>query len=262
MLDMQTHSDTPRPSPISRPSSTRVGFTLVELMVVIMIIGIISGVVLTAMGSGDQSRKVDAGITRLDSLFSLARSAAITRQQTTRVIIHFDPSDEERFLRYATIVYPDGGDLDGDGNPKWKLSSEGVFLPGGVFFSPSLSSTPTNPLYTWGLPMDPATLAIGTPAGQNPVDAGSRTLSGDKDPLNLDAGPGLNTWISYEFRPNGTFRNPLSRVVLVSAIPLGNELLISTEGDADPIESAKGFVIFRSGKVLHFQSGEQILEGN
>jgi prepilin-type N-terminal cleavage/methylation domain-containing protein len=259
----------------SRSGGTRAGFTLIELMVVIMIIGIVSGVVLTAMGTGNQARKVDVGIVRMHSLFSLARSAAISRQQTTRVIIHFDPGIEDRFLQYATIVYEEEED---SGDIVWKLYTEGISLPGGVYFSPALSSTSDNPLFVWELELDENLIIQNQPASRNMVNAGAATLSGgrDRDPLNFSEDPGENKWIAYEFNPNGTFGTPestpltkpppLSRAVLVSAIALSlpgdPELLFQKEGESDITDSAKGFVIFRSGRALHFQSGEQINEGN
>jgi hypothetical protein len=233
-------------------------------MVVIMIIGIISGVVLTAMGSGDQSRKVDAGVTRMDSVFSLARSAAITRQQTTRVLIHFNPADQDKFLRYATIVYDNNSDPDA---ADWKLYSEGIFLPGGVYFSPALStiSTATDsaspPLQTWtGFVINPTSLSIETPTYTAPLQPVTNygLASGNSDPLTH--GPAANKWYVYEFNPNGTFSNPLARVVLVGGLPIFSppSILIPLENDVEPYELAKGFVLFKSGKLLHMQNSDQI----
>jgi len=255
-------SDTGPFSPLKR---RRKGFTLIELLVVIMIIGIVSGIVLTAVGAGDQSRAVDAGITRMDSLFSLARSAAISMQTHTRVIINADPANEDRFLRFATIMYRDRE----DGN--WKLYSDGISLPGGVFFSPAMSSTSERPLFVWGVNLDQNLMLQGSPSPEM-TPAGNSTISGEnRDPLNP---VGVNTWISYEFNPNGTFGipesgqkpRPLSRVVLVNALltgmPGNPSLLFRIEEGSDAYDAARGFAVFRSGKQLHFQSADQLREGN
>jgi hypothetical protein len=52
-------------------------------------------------------------------------------------------------------------------------------------------------------------------------------------------------------------------VVLVPGIlESQTSLRIPLENGATPPDVAKGFVVFRSGKILYFQSGEQIEGGN
>jgi prepilin-type N-terminal cleavage/methylation domain-containing protein len=239
--------------PNTHPKQPRAGFSLIELMVVIMIISILSGIVIAAMNGSDDSRSLDSGVSRLDSLFSLARSAAITRKQTTRVLLNFDSTQPDRMLRYATIVY-----LDDDG--QWQVYSEGEFLPDGVYFSPALS-TNTDPLYVWTLAINSTTLNITQPASPNLTPVNAYKLSTNTD--NLSHAAAANKWYAFEFAPNGTFSNPGARVVLVNGIlQSATQLSIPVEAGTEVTDIAKGFVVFRSGKVLYFQSGEQIKEGN
>lgn len=229
-----------------------------------MIIAIMSGIVLTAMNKSDDTMTLNAGVTRLDSIFSLARSAAITRQQKTRVLISLDgssfdkPNEPQLLLRYATIVY-----LDDDG--QWKTYAEGEYLPDGVYFTPALStkSGQDPALYTWKATMNKNTLAI-SDAYPELFKVAPYSLNGKTDTIAHSSDP--NKWYAFEFNPNGTFHNPGARVVVTSGIlnkgsSNNVELVINVEDDAFPEDSAKGFVVFRSGKVLHFQSADQIKEG-
>jgi prepilin-type N-terminal cleavage/methylation domain-containing protein len=242
--------------PNTHPKQPRAGFSLIELMVVIMIILILSGIVIAAMNGSDDSRSLDSGVSRLDSLFSLARSAAITRKQTTRVLISLDGTD--RSLRYATIVYKDD-----DGN--WKIYSEGEYLPDGIYFSPALSTKtssgggPAVQLYRWDMTINPTTLAITQPPNDDPTAIGPFSLTGNSETI---SGASANRWLVFEFNPNGTFKQPGARVVLLPGILAAGTLTVPLEQGVEAADIAKGFVVFRSGKVLYFQSGEQIKEGN
>jgi prepilin-type N-terminal cleavage/methylation domain-containing protein len=242
--------------PNTHPKQPRAGFSLIELMVVIMIISILSGIVIAAMNGSDDSRSLDSGVSRLDSLFSLARSAAITRKQTTRVLISLDGTD--RSLRYATIVYKDD-----DGN--WKIYSEGEYLPDGIYFSPALSTKtssgggPAVQLYRWDMTINPTTLAITQPPNDDPTAIGPFSLTGNSETI---SGASANRWLVFEFNPNGTFKQPGARVVLLPGILAAGTLTVPLEQGVEAADIAKGFVVFRSGKVLYFQSGEQIKEGN
>ncbi|WFB37360.1 prepilin-type N-terminal cleavage/methylation domain-containing protein [Kiritimatiellota bacterium B12222] len=259
-------------SPLKRASSAmRAGFTLIELMVVIMIIVILSGIVITSMNGFNQDSGVNAGITRLDSLFSLARSAAITLKTKTRVLINFESQDHDSFheyhpaLRMVTIVY-----LADDG--KWKVYTNPEYLDDGVFFSPALSTSTANstpPLYHWDVDIDIDTLKVEDPPYKDVFKwTSAYTLTDGKvdEVGKLNSGPGPNRWLSFEFNSNGTFESPGTRVVVTNGI-LGWEggqiaINLDLEEGESAEDNAKGFVVFRSGKLLHFQSAEQIKEGN
>lgn len=247
------------------------GFTLIELMVVIMIIALLSGLILSAVGGNSDSQNINAGITRLRSMMSLAQSAAISRKQTMRVLINFDSTDPDKLLRFATIVYrqDDGGTPNDEDDDTWMPYTDGEYLPDGVFFSPALSSDSddTAPLILWtvriDLALDPDDMI--TPVVE-PDDQTNYRLNGlNNDPLSH--GPGANRWYIYEFAPNGTYSPPIgqpgTRCVVVDGVnPTGNLLIIPNEEREDVFRRAQGFKIFRSGKPMFFQEPEQIADGN
>lgn len=224
-------------SPPSDTRNGRFGFTLIELMVVILIISILSGIVLTAMTGSDPGQSLDAGSSRMSSLFSLARSAAITRKTRTRVLVNYDNTDTDNFLRTAFIAYYD------DTDSKWKVYSDLESLPQGVYFSTGHSMKSDATLKMWE-----ATLSsnyVLTPTSDELIDAPS------------SPSPAAGSWFAYEYNSNGTFSNPGARVVLAYGVLAGNELIVNPETEDTLLD---GFVVFRAGRPMYFQDPRQITE--
>ncbi len=199
-----------------------------ELLVTMMVIMVISGLVLTAVGGNDGTNDLNSAISRADGVFSLARSAAISRQTQVRVLVCNDPGNTEHFLRFLTIYYFDSG------AGKWLPFMEGEFLPRGIFVDVASIQSGTEPR------------ALMLPS-QNIYDLDAIDM-----PENL-IGNTSGNWLVYEFHANGTARFPMSRFVVGRSIQAQPFNVIPNKF------MRAGFVLFRSGKVVHFQSPEHLV---
>ncbi|MDQ8209320.1 prepilin-type N-terminal cleavage/methylation domain-containing protein [Coraliomargarita sp. SDUM461003] len=116
-------------------------FTLIELLVVISIILIASSIIFIG-GNGGAGAKLSSSQRILAGIAQGARGQAILKNAETRLIIHNDPTDPEKYLRFFGVVYL-GEDLNSDGTVKatgWKAATQGTYLPEGIYFDPSLSN--------------------------------------------------------------------------------------------------------------------------
>lgn len=130
--------------------SFRKGFTLVELLVVMAIIGVVMTMAAGVLRDAGKGRSTESAVEMLESMIAEARATAQGNDTYTRLIIADDPkdtSDTSRHLRYMTVqIYEpksnkgtyDGTDVAQAGT--WKSTSAGQMLPPGVFFSPHYST--------------------------------------------------------------------------------------------------------------------------
>jgi len=101
----------------SKASAKQHGFTLIELMVVMVILGLISGIALTVVGGGNQKRELMNEVNRLHAVLRMAAEEAIYSNSEIGVVIEtdlyefltFDEEDgkwvaaEPHFLRSYTL---------------------------------------------------------------------------------------------------------------------------------------------------------------
>lgn len=102
--------------------SSKAGFTLLELMIVVTVMAMMMGFVgFSLLGGGGAS--LGAAQRELVSLVQQARMQASLSGRETRLIVHDDPGDPEKFHRYIEIVVEDVND-----SASWRPLGEGTYL--------------------------------------------------------------------------------------------------------------------------------------
>jgi len=107
------------------------GFTLLELVVVLSIMVILSTMGFVAYEATAPPGAVNAGRNTLHGLMRFAREQAIMRGSNAMLIINYDSSDADKFLRYAGVIVEEEYN-----STNWKAAHSGVYLPKGVYFVP------------------------------------------------------------------------------------------------------------------------------
>jgi len=106
-----------------RISKARSGFTLMETMIVVVVIGIIAGLTIPAFVGYFQRQKLIGVQRELMSDIAYARSLAIARRSTFRIDFNannyqiVDPNNGNQIMRQRQM--PDGIILNADANPNF-----------------------------------------------------------------------------------------------------------------------------------------------
>jgi len=112
-------------------------FTLIELLVVISIILIASSIIFIGGNSGAGS-SLSSSLRIVSGIAQGARGQAILKNAETRLIIHNDPTDLEKYRRLVGMVYYG---TDRNGVEGWIAATQGTMLPEGIYFDPTLVSS-------------------------------------------------------------------------------------------------------------------------
>ena len=232
------------------------GFTLVELMVVMTIIGIMLTLATSVLRESGTTKTLDSGIDLLQNLVQEARTTAQGNDTYTRIVIANDPKDtgkDSRHLRYMVVQIfrknaTEAESYDGTSvtsNGEWISTSAGVMLPPGIYFSPSYSNT----------------LAWAEGSG-NRINTGTAALSRNKS----------SRIYYFEFDEKGRYVSPGSspnspsqphRLVLMHARPgTGRDakdgiIPLQMDSARQPL-GAKGIVLWPAGNTSLLRTREQI----
>lgn len=125
-----------------QPKQAAKGFTLVEMLGVILIIAVFLGMGVNMIKDMDQGKSLSSAVAIAEGIFDEARIKAISSTGASRLVVHNDPSEPERFRRYLAVA--EYGNVADDGtfvpsNPNsdggdWIVTASGTLLPRSSYF--------------------------------------------------------------------------------------------------------------------------------
>lgn len=178
----------------------RRGFTLFELVVALSIVVILATLGMIGYQSATPPGAVSAARNELHGLLRFSRQQAILRGSNAMLIINYNESDPEKFLRYAGVIVEDGYN-----SANWQAAHSGVYLPEGVYFVPQIVDGATD-----GFAFEATWPADDELKSQYDCTNGASSLAigGVEYPVrqdvSLDAALGNEQdWIGFQFGPDG-----------------------------------------------------------
>lgn len=106
----------------------RAGFTLFELVVAMTVVAILTVASLTAVRFRPETISVEEGANRVAAMARAARAQAIMSGARARLLVNYDPTDTENYLKQLGLVVETG-----IGTGQWVAKDRGTLLPAGVF---------------------------------------------------------------------------------------------------------------------------------
>jgi prepilin-type N-terminal cleavage/methylation domain-containing protein len=179
------------------------GFTLIELLVVISIILIASSIIFIG-GNAGAGASLSSSTRIVSGIAQGARGQAILKNAKTRLIIHNDPTELDKYRRYFGIVYYGA---DQNGVEGWIAATQGTFLSEGIYFDAGTSASESDTGALWSITGSSMQLDFPRVSAQN--------------------GSSGAEYLYYGFNSNGTSSNSNAYLVLRAA-----SMIPSTDGSS------------------------------
>ena len=236
---------------LKNPRRSQSGFTLLKLVVVLSIMLILSTMGFVAYQASTPPGAVSAARNELHGLLRFARNQAIMRGSNSMLIINYDSSDEEKFLRYVGVIVEEEYN-----STIWKAAHSGVYLPKGVYFVPQSDGD----MEADGFGFDAQWLLADVRSQYHCSNGDStKAIGGVEYPvlntIALDASTGEEQdWIGYQFGPDGRVKGVDFAACSADGGSQSNHIVVGmaryqTEGGLlfENSEEARGFFIRLNG---------------
>lgn len=105
------------------------GFTLLELLAVVALGGLVLGAGLVGLRRSGVGAARETALAQVAARLAEARILALSRGEAARLLVHADPSQPQRYLRYLALAVPVSGG--------WRVCDGGSLLPEGWVVLPA-----------------------------------------------------------------------------------------------------------------------------
>jgi prepilin-type N-terminal cleavage/methylation domain-containing protein len=183
----------------------RRGFTALEVMTTLAIIAILSTIAFMSLDLRGEQQALKSSRSTVLGLVRMARNKAILEGADARLIINYDSSDSERYLRYLGVVVKSSTD-----SSYWRTVHRGIELPEGIYIVPQdIAGDGDGVLFeNWLAGVDESDRMSEYRTTNN--DSKDGATFGVEYPSaqekEVDA-TGASKWIFYEFTPGGSQSN-------------------------------------------------------
>lgn len=181
---------------------SRRAFSLLELIVVLSIIVILGTMGMIGYQSSVPPGAVRAARSEIHGLLRFAREQAIMKGTNSMLIINYDKTDRDKFLRYVGVIVEEEYN-----STNWKASHSGIYLPEGVYLVPQSVDVDDGFDFDAEWPLSGADPDVRSQYhcsnGVTPKAIGAIEYP-VLDTIALDASSGEEQdWIGYQFGPDG-----------------------------------------------------------